>query len=360
VASDITSAQDSLGYLPSERGTTRRTSVLAIVLNWKHVDHTLSCVAHLQQQRGAVVDILVIDNGSGADCQARLQALADSCRLICLEHNLGFAEGMNVGIREGLSAGYDYLWLVNNDAFPEPDCLQKLLTSLRARPSLAMVSPRLLSADGTDQHVGGTIDLHTGEITQLQPLDFNHSRSPSRWMTGTAPVISSRMLRRVGLFERPFFAYMEDVDLSLRISKAGGEFAAVTDAVVVHLGSASSGSGSLIPEFLTVRNTWFLLERHAARGSRRARWLRFTAFAARRAAVHTLYNRPHVAEAVAAAVSAARRNLAGPPPALLKAAFKEAFLARHPWRTAQIMDALARCLEPRPDAAAVDRGQESD
>jgi hypothetical protein len=87
------------------------------------------------------------------------------------------------------------------------------------------------------------------------------------------------------------------------------------------------------------------LKRHSPRGSGRASWLRFAANTMRRAALLDLEGRTDLANAVMAAISAARLNQFGPPPASLQPARFESLAVRHPWRSIQLMNGLARILE---------------
>jgi GT2 family glycosyltransferase len=158
------------------------------------------------------------------------------------------------------------------------------------------------------------------------------------------------------MFEAAFFAYVEDVDLSIRISREAGRTAAEPEADMVHTGGATSGgSTSQTAQFLYTRNTWLMLRRNAPHGSGTARWLRFAAHSAQRAAAFAGRGAIELAHAVTAGISAARREEFGAPPARLVASLYERSLVRYPWRSAQLLTATARWLErraPGPEAAA--------
>ena len=109
-------------------------------------------------QEGPPPAVLVVDNGSSpANRRALADATAGRCEVLWLPRNLGFAGGMNAGIRHAARAGHEYVWLLNNDAFPAPDCLRQLTAAMAADPRLAAVTPALFYPDGREQHAGARI-----------------------------------------------------------------------------------------------------------------------------------------------------------------------------------------------------------
>src|SRR5262249_28767466 len=105
-----------------------RPRVLIVILNWNGAETTIEALRHACDQAYELVQVLVIDNGSTDDSLDRLRAVVrPPCRLLPLRTNLGFAGGMNVGIREARRCRFDYVWLLNSDAYPFPECLPTLV-----------------------------------------------------------------------------------------------------------------------------------------------------------------------------------------------------------------------------------------
>jgi GT2 family glycosyltransferase len=323
----------------------RTTSVLAVILNWNRPDETARCAEHVLAQSNAKPDVLIVDNGSADETLERLRTLA-GCRTLALGSNEGFAGGMNAGLTEALRGSYECVWLLNNDAFAEPDCLQTLLRRMEHDPGVAMVTPRLLSVDGTEQHAGGVVDWYSGDIALFASNDLADPLPEGRWLTGTAPLVRTRWVKEAGLFERDFFAYWEDADLCTRINRAGGKLVAVPDAAATHIGNGSSGTNSPFVEFLRTRNAWLFLKRNARVGSNRIRWLRFVARSTERAAFYDLKGQPALATAVLAGLSAARQQRFGPPAAARSPALLERLAFWRPWRVSHVLGRVADWLEP--------------
>ncbi len=214
--------------------------------------------------RGAACDVIIVDNGSSEEDRSLLKTTC-SYRVLWLDRNYGFAGGMNAGIEHAVSVGYQFFWLLNNDAFPETDCLATLVSALDANPALATVTP-LLFDDTGEQHAGCRFDWRTALNKPLWSNQLSCAVSRDYWLTGTALLVRSDAIKTVGLFDIGFFAYWEEVDLCFRFTAAGFQFRAVQEARCRHLGSASTGGiNSPLSAHLIARNRWRFMKKHGLR-----------------------------------------------------------------------------------------------
>ncbi|MBP2436508.1 glycosyltransferase family 2 protein [Microbacterium amylolyticum] len=251
--------------------------VLVVVLNWNGVDDTMDCLDALSQQTHAHADVLVIDNGSAGDDVARLRARAAGGTFLLHEEpeNLGFAGGVNVGIRRGLREGYDAIALLNNDAVPEPEWLAALVAAIDRED--ASIATGLLLRESDDPALRGTIDT-AGDELSIWGMPFPRGRGLPREQappagrvfsaSGGASLFRSSLFREIGAFDEQFFAYFEDVDVGFRARLAGHEIVYDPAALAFHRIGATSGR---IPGF-TVRQTFknlpLLLVKNVPRGLR--------------------------------------------------------------------------------------------
>jgi GT2 family glycosyltransferase len=330
--------------------------VTTIVLSWNGAAMTLKCLEHPAAQTFQT-DVIVIDNGSTDDSVVQLSESGTAyCELLVLPENPGFAGGMNVGIRLAEQRGADHVWLVNNDAFANTDCLKRLLDVMERERHVMIATPRLVNPDGSEQHTGGQIDWATGDVCIQRSGELSRPATLGTWITGTAPLLRVSGLGATGLFDPDFFAYWEDVDLSVRVFDAGGDLHAVPEAVTYHSVSASSGAFSPFVQFLMTRNEWFFLRKHLSRRARPGAFLRYSAKYIYRAHRLRLRGHPAAAVAVVQAVGAAFRDRGGKPPDGA-ATWVSQTLARNPWKIAQILQRLSSVLDKllganRPPPAA--------
>lgn len=258
--------------------------VLVVVLNWNGIDDTEECLDALAGQTHPA-DVLVVDNGSSLDDVRRLRARAatGAIRLRLEPENLGFAGGVNVGIRLAQHDGYDAVALLNNDALPEPGWLEALVAALEADAEAAIATGLLLRRSD-DRAVAGTIDT-AGDGLSTWGMPFprgradGRERAPERGRvfsaSGGASLYRTALFDEIGLFDETFFAYFEDIDIGFRARLAGHEIVYEPTAVAHHRIGATSGR---IPGF-TVRQTFknlpMLLVKDVPDGLRHVIWPRF-------------------------------------------------------------------------------------
>jgi GT2 family glycosyltransferase len=158
--------------------------------------------------------------------------------------NKGFAQANNLAVT--LVPECEWIATLNPDAFPEPDWLEKLLGAAREKPAYAFFASLLLDdrnpliADGAGDvmHVSG---MHW-RIAHGRPRSASAASSHEVF----APCAAAALYRRdvfvaAGGFDERFFCYAEDVDLGFRLRLAGHRCLYVPDAIVRHVGSATSG-----------------------------------------------------------------------------------------------------------------------
>ncbi|HMT18924.1 MAG TPA: glycosyltransferase family 2 protein [Candidatus Saccharibacteria bacterium] len=230
--------------------------IAVIVLNWNGTTDTLRCLEALKNQTTSH-DVVLVDNAS-ADREALL-AQIDSSRITVLknEKNLGFAGGVNTGIRYALEHSYVFIALINNDAEPERTWLEHLYKSMRENEKVGVATGKLLRRNGTIDSAGeiytswglayplGRDEQDTGQY-DTQDTVFG--------ATGGASMYRAEMFRQVGLFDEDFFAYYEDVDLSFRARLAGWNIIRNPKAVAIHTVGASSGRVKDFTTYQTLKN----------------------------------------------------------------------------------------------------------
>jgi GT2 family glycosyltransferase len=162
--------------------------------------------------------------------------------LIANDQNLGFAAAVNQGAK---AARGRWLVLINPDAFAEPDWLARLVAAAEANPGVRSFASRQLMADDPTRLDG------LGDVMALAGFPFRGGythKDPGPiapgWVfsaCGGAMMIERALFLDLGGFDERLFCYCEDVDLGYRLRLAGEPTLLVPDAVVRHVGSASSG-----------------------------------------------------------------------------------------------------------------------
>ncbi len=319
------------------------SSVLSIVLNWNGLNYTKRCVSSLRAQKHPDSKVLVVDNGSRDGSGAGLAALQPSWwTLRLLPVNLGFAGGMNVGLRFALRQNFDYVWLVNNDAFPEPDCLSILIAYMDSHPRVAISTPRLVGADGNEQPAGAYFNWSTGENHTFLSQALSSPRPDGTWLTGTAMLVRNTAISQIGFLDKSFFAYWEDADLSLRMTRAGYDIRAVPDATCVHLGTSSTGGGgSRFSNYLLARNAIRFLRKHTTNCQFARTILPLVKTVLNDIGILMVIGRQGSAEASLRGLRSGLLGESGTPKRLLSPCLGERVILGHPWRFCSLLGGLS-------------------
>jgi GT2 family glycosyltransferase len=217
-------------------------SVLVVSLNWNGWQDTLTSVESVLQLNYPNLRVLVIDNGSADGSAAHLRTIQDDrVELLELPENLGYTGGCNEGFKRAMADGFDYVWLLNSDAVvDDKDTLGSLVALAESDPKIGLVTPRIAALGDEDRLT------FSGGICVMDPPGWDHTADPEqarRWaqqypnaglVLGTALLVRTSMIRKIGMFDDRFFAYFEDNDLSYRSLQAGYRNLVDENSVVRH------------------------------------------------------------------------------------------------------------------------------
>lgn len=232
--------------------------VSAIIVTWNSERYLPACLDALSAQINKDFEIVIIDNGSTDDEYIGLEEKYPDVKLIIhkLNANLGFAPANNIGAR--LARG-KYIALLNADAFPEPDWLEKLIQAAENNPDFACFAsrqiqanaPHLLDGAGDSYHISGL-----GWRRYYNKPAVNHGLQQTEVFSpcGAAALYVLDDFLQAGGFDEDYFSYFEDVDLGFRFRLSGKKCLYVPEAVVRHVGSASTGKKSDFSVYYGYRN----------------------------------------------------------------------------------------------------------
>jgi GT2 family glycosyltransferase len=306
-------------------------TVFIVILNWNGLQDTLECLASVSKLNYSPRQVIVVDNGSTDGSPGHLKAAYPDVTLIEHGVNLGYTGGNNAAMRYALAHGADFVWLLNNDAVVEPDSLTKLVATAGQDQNIGLMSPITYdySDRGRIQFLGVRADMARQALV-LDPdpregLPGSYLSRPLLW--GTALLIRSTVIQRIGYLDDRYFAYHEDVDYSLRALNAGFRTLLEPAAVVYHKWAGSSGGDSPLRNYLLTRN-WYLFWSTHLKGVPRYTYLpRYLAWAARQAVSFKETGNHLTADACLDGAWSALRGRYGPPhnviamPQLIRHAF---------------------------------------
>jgi GT2 family glycosyltransferase len=250
-------------------------SIAVIVVNWNSGAYLGKCLQSLKTQTLKPIRIIVVDNASTDDSLEGVEEKFQDCEFIKLESNTGFAFANNFAVNKADNC--DWIAFLNPDAFASPDWLEKLSEAVEEFPECASFGSHML------RHGSGQID-GTGDVYHVCGSAWrrDHGALSSKVETQMqeifSPCAAASFIRRdvfsaAGGFDENFFAYFEDVDLGFRLQLKGYACRYVPDAVVEHVGSATTSRYSDFAVYHGQRNLvwsyirnmprfWYYLPQH--------------------------------------------------------------------------------------------------
>ena len=249
----------------------------AVVVAWNAGSTLAACVDSLRESArhaSESLQIVVVDNASRDSAVDDLRLDADD---VVVRNPLN--AGYGVAAAQGIArSDAPWILLVNPDLTVDLDFVRALLdTADIADPAVATLVPEMRFASRPElvNCRGLTVD----EIGVPAEIDAGtaavEGAAPSVPVLGGSSgccLLRAAHLRRLGGPEPAFFAYLEDVDLALRLCCVGYEASFVPDAIAFHEGSASTGAQSPLKVFLVARNRRLLFRLHGPRSPRAAAW----------------------------------------------------------------------------------------
>ncbi len=235
-----------------------------VVVNYNAGAMLAHVMTALSEQTYRHFEVIVIDNNSQDDSWRATENLPFPCRLVRLNDNTGFAAANNLAVKHHVRG--DWLFLLNPDAFPEPDCLERVARGIDDYPTVDCFGCALINARHPDRLDG------LGDAYHVSGLHWRQGHGAPCTTTPTDPqaifsacaaaaAYRTAVYRQLGGFDESYFAYSEDVDLGFRLRLAGGQALLLPQARVHHVGSGITGRSSDFSIYHGHRNlTWTFIK----------------------------------------------------------------------------------------------------
>ena len=218
--------------------------VSVITPNYNGVKFLENYFKSLNNDSEYIGEVIIIDNGSTDSSIDYIHSNSFNFPVILIKNdeNRGFAPAVNQGIS---SAKYDYIFSLNNDTEIKEGSIKAMLDLIK-EDNVFSVQAKMLQSDNRQRidDAGDEYNLlgWTKKIGENQDSD-NYSEVFEIFSScAGAALYKKEILDKIGLFDDNFFAYMEDVDLAIRSQINGYKNLLCPDAIVYHIGSATSGS----------------------------------------------------------------------------------------------------------------------
>ncbi len=225
------------------------TNVSLSIVTYNDLERVKNTIETLTEFSKSVnLFIYVIDNGSSDGTVRYLREHYPQVSVIDNGENVGFGKAHNEIIGRLTSK---YHIVCNPDIIVDRDAVGKLCEYMDKNPSVAMATPKIMSADGTEQHLQKRRPrfkyLLAGRLPFLHKLRAEYTRENENltepaeieFSTGCFFIIKTEIFKKLSGFDERFFMYFEDADISDRV-RSFGKLVFYPETYVIHLWERSS------------------------------------------------------------------------------------------------------------------------
>ena len=180
-------------------------------------------------QSNHIGEIFLIDNTEERD---ERYGKIEGTEWIWNGKNIGYGAAHNIGIRKSMRTGADYHLVINSDIEFQPEVISILSEYLETHRDVAQIMPKVLSPDGSNQHLAKLLPTPYDLIARrFLPKSLTHKRTKHfelhslkddteyniPYLSGCFMLLRCEALKGAGIFDERYFMYPEDIDLTRRL-----------------------------------------------------------------------------------------------------------------------------------------------
>lgn len=250
------------------------TKVSLLILHFKSKKLTAECLASVEKLSTANfrLEAWIVNNNPDHDLDF-LARKHPRFRFLKTDHNLGFVGGNNFGLSEILKNKPDWVFLVNNDTVLDKNLVNELLEAGQKDPAVGIIGPKIYFAPGFEFHAekykpvecgrviwyaGGLLDRQNVYASHrgVDEVDQGQFETPSEtdFVSGCGMFIRTGLIDKIGLLDKRYFMYLEDVDYCERARRAGFRVVFEPKGLLWHANAASSAVGGDLHDYFLTRN----------------------------------------------------------------------------------------------------------
>ena len=222
--------------------------VTLVVVHYRTREPLTRLLASVRDAAPAALREVVVVNNSGDAIEDLVPVSGRPTRIVAPGKNVGYARGVNLGIR---AATQEDILILNPDVQVAPGSVEALVACAESHPNAGIVAPRLSNPDGTLQLSArrfynaatlvlrrvplGPLSERSAAVRHHLMADWDHaSTKPVDWVIGAALLVRRRAMHDVGLMDERYFLYFEDVDWCQRMWRHGFEVIYCAESRMVH------------------------------------------------------------------------------------------------------------------------------
>lgn len=194
-------------------------SVLIIIITYNGSEHIRQCLTSYDV-RNQDVSCMIVDNGSTDDTVKIIKNEYPEVRLVESGKNLGFGAANNIGLRYALDKGYDYVYLLNQDAWIKPDDIIRLIEIAEKNADYGLISP--LQVYAGEKKIDNNFSTNISKEMKDDYFIPGNSHKElyqikGRTLQAAHWLLKVTTIKKIGGFSPVFFHYGEDTNYCHRM-----------------------------------------------------------------------------------------------------------------------------------------------
>ncbi|MBW7957576.1 MAG: glycosyltransferase family 2 protein [Deltaproteobacteria bacterium] len=244
--------------------------ILVCIPSYRNPERLKECLARVSSidRRGRTVETLVVDSGTDPAELEKVVGHFENVELVTME-NRGYVGCVNAGLRRAIENGFEYMLVVTDDARVESGILDGLMPPLAADERAAISGCKIIHVSkdregGVKKVVmpGGFLGHWAFPRSRNIPEDSTEL-AECDWVNGAVLAMKVRVFREIGLLDESFFMYFDELDLGLKLKRAGYHAIYNPRVRVVHESGSgfygiTSGKGGAYARYYLTRNVALL------------------------------------------------------------------------------------------------------
>jgi len=280
----------------------KKETVCAVVVTYNRKKLLLECLEVIRKQTRHVQGIYLIDNASTDgtpelllekgyikklppenltepwEKEFEIKNLIDGqvikIHYVRMHENTGGAGGFHEGVKRAYKKGYDWLWLMDDDAEPKEDALEKLAVYFNKK-NISVLACNVILPNGKICYIHrGYIDLKKIYPLIQKPLEKGKYKKLVKEINMASFVgilVNKKAIEKIGYPKEEFFIHHDDVEYCIRLRKVG-KILLVPNSIIIHKKAAKKGISKIFfgKKFVRVLYNKFWLRYY---GIRNLTWL---------------------------------------------------------------------------------------
>ena len=190
--------------------------ITAVVVTYNRLEKLKKVIESIRSQTASLFQILVVNNGSTDGTRKWLESQNDV--YLVNQGNLGGAGGFNAGMKQAVLNNTDYVWVMDDDVYPEESALSELVNKLDGRPELGFACSSVVDPEGNCVNTPYILNHQNVSNYKYWQKNLAEGVVYLEGCTFVSVLFPTDIITKVGLPIKDYFIWGDDTEYTYRIA----------------------------------------------------------------------------------------------------------------------------------------------